>query len=229
MWKSVLVGALLAIVLVVAASVGGYLYVRAAGGTADAQQQDRVVLIFESPAEDGATVAALVSVVAGDRMQDVSPDSTVTIEGTSRSKLSDAFVYGGGRAVVRALGTPENGGPTAYVAVPEAVWRAALEGTTSVKVTVPERVTVFDGSTLIAIPSGEQTLTASVAATLLRSLPYMGEQGRAKLRRELDSRLAKALVAASRGIEQIDTDLSDETLELWVENHLVTATARPVE
>jgi len=220
MWKSVLVGAIVAVLVVIGASAGGYLYVSSSGGASDAEQQDRVVLIFESPAEDGATVAALVSLVAEGRMRDISPDTTVSIPGTSHTRLSDAFVFGGGRAVASAIETSQGAGTAAFVSVPEGVWRASLDATQGVKVTVPEKVTVFDGSRLVSVPSGEQTLTADVAGALLRSLPYVTGVGGANLRGELERQLARALVAADPGVVQLDSDLADETLGLWLKGQL---------
>ena len=83
-----LVGAALAIFVVLLVGGGGYLYSQRAGGSAESAQQDRVVLIFESPAEDGATVAGLIALVADGQMSDVSPETTVTIPGTSYNRLA---------------------------------------------------------------------------------------------------------------------------------------------
>lgn len=229
MGKSVVVGALVAIVLVVAVGLGGYVYLRGVGRTADGELQSRVVLVFESPAEDGATVAALICVVADGRMRDVSPDTTVTIPGTSSTRLSDALVFGGGASVASALGTSESVRPTAFVTVPESVWHAAIDATHVVQVNVSNDVTVFDGEELITIRSGEQRLTAAKVGALLRGLPYMAADENAAVRKQLERQLAAAVAAARPTGDGLKSDLPPKVLGSWLQTYLSRAVTSPVD
>ena len=165
-----LVGALLAVLVVLVVGGGGYLYSQRAGGSVEKAQQQRVVLIFESPAKDGATVAGLIAHVADGEMRDVDPETTVTIPGTSYNRLGDAFVFGGGAAVARALGDQDAGGATAYVSVPITAWRTAVDSVRGVQVSVPSDMTVFDGASMTTIRAGDQRLTAAQVEAVLRGL-----------------------------------------------------------
>ena len=229
MGKSILMGAVLAVVLVAVLGIGGYLYSRSVSGILDVRREDRVVLIFESPAEDGATVAALVTVVADGRMRDVSPDTTVTIPGTSYTRLSDAFVFGGGAAVARALADTQSGGHVAFVSVKESEWRAAIEATRGVIVDVPEKVTVFDGKKLTTIRAGQQTLSADDVGSLLRGLSYASPTQALAIRRELERQMAAALAARASTVNRLETSLSPAALELWLKDSLARATIPQVD
>ena len=129
----------------------------------------------------------------------MSPDTTVTIPGTSYTRLSDAFVFGGGAAVARALGASDSGGRVAFVSVPEPEWRAAVEASRGVEVNVRERVTVFDGRKLTTIPAGKQRLSADDVAALLRGLSYVSPSQSQAIRRELERQLAGAVATGAPG------------------------------
>ena len=215
-----LVGAGLAIVLVCMLALGGILYAQSTGRLADTSKQDRVVLIFESPAQDGATVAALISIVADGRIDDVSPDTSATVPGTSSKRLGDAYVFGGGAAVAKALGAPDAGGPTAFVSVPAATWHKAVEATSGVTVNVPQKLTVFDGTQLITVQPGEQKLSVAQVTALLNGLTYFSPDQASALRRELALRLSAALVAAHPAKVLVQTDLSAQMLERWLQDVL---------
>ena len=222
MRNAALAGAALAVLMVILLGVGGYTYLQRVSRS-DIKPTDRVVLIFEGPAADGATVAALVSVVADGRMVDVSPDTSVTVPGTAAGTLADAFVFGGGASVARAVASKMPGTWTAYVTVPESVWRAALGSASGVTVSVPDTVTVFDGVSLITVPSGEQKLTGSATGALLRSLSYLSPARATALRLQLERQLADGLVAAGSPAGSLVSDLSVKARGFWITNYLSKA------
>lgn len=220
MGKAVLTGALFAVVVAAAIGLGGYAYVRSLTGAHDLKTGDRVALIFESPAQDGAMSATLISTVDDTRMLDVSPETTVSVPGSSYTHLADAFVFGGGGSVVSALGAGAGGSPKAFVSVPMATWRAAVEATRGVSVQIPEEVSVFDGTRLTTIRSGEQTLTADQVSALLRGLPYVTPANRVGLRLALEQQLAAVVATGRPTAAQVDSDLSSSAVELWLREHL---------
>ena len=222
MGKSILAGAVIAITLVVVLGLGGYLYLNSVGPDPDARRQERVVVVFESAAEDGATVAALISVVEDGKMLDVSPDSSVTVPGTSFSRIGDAFVFGGAAGVARAIGDA-NGAPTAFVSVPQPVWLSAVEATSGVRVDMPLKITSFDGVRLTTIPSGEQTLTADQVAAVLSATPKLTQEESASLRRQLGRSLGGAVAAARPAPGALKSDLPPDVLALWVQGVLSDA------
>lgn len=229
MGKSVLVGALVAILLVACVGLGGYLYLRSVSQSADSERQSRVVLVFESPAEDGALSAALISLVVDDRMKDVSPETTVTIPGTSYHHLSDALVFGGGAAVASALDASQSARPAAFVVVPQSVWGASLDATHAVRVNLSSDVTVFDGEELITIHSGQQSLTATGVVALLRGLPYIALDERSALRKQIERQLAAAVLVARPLGDGLVSDLSPKALGSWMGSSLTRAVIAPVD
>lgn len=229
MWKPILYGALAAVLLLAATLLGGYVYAERTGMLADAEVPERVVLIFESPAEDGATVAGLIAVVSGGVVSDVSPDTTVTIPGTSYNRLRDAFAFGGGTSVVAALGVSTGGEGTRFVSVPERVWRSAVEATGGVQVVVASEMTVFTGMELVTVRSGEQTLTGSQLSAVLRGLPYLSTAESDTLRRSLEREIALAVIAAKPRSEDLDTDLAAKPLSAWLQTELPRSLNSQVE
>jgi len=227
MGKSILMGAVIAIVLVVVLGVGGYVYLRAVEGRADPLQTDRVVLIFESPAEDGATVATLISMVADGRMTDVSPDTSVTVPGSSSNRLGDVFVFGGGSGVARVLSDNASGTPASFVSVPQSVWRAAVEASGGVSVSIPEQLTVFDGTRLTTIQSGAQMLTADQVAAVLRGQAFLSPAQSSAVREELERKLGAAVVVMKPSPTGLKSDLTPDGLASWLQDKLASALDAP--
>ena len=210
-----LVGAVLALVLVAVLAVGGYVYAHSTG-TTDASKLERVVLIFESPAEDGATVAALVTIVSNGKLTDVAPDKKVTIPGTTAGLLRDAYVFGGGGGVARALGEGDEGGPTAFVAVPPSTWATAVDDAGGVSVNVPQALTVFNGSELITIRPGAQKLSAKQVAALLDAQGYLPPEQAGVLRAELAAQMVSVMASSPPAAAQLESDLDSDAVSTWV-------------
>lgn len=225
MWRSALVGAVAAIVLVAAVVLGG-LYV--VGGTAPTTEQvepERVLLVFAAPNADGAVVAASIAVVADGRFTFVSPDTSVTIPGTSASTLGDAYIYGGGKAVSGAISGVGEFAHDGYVVVPQSLWARAAADVGGVSADLPQDVSVFDGERLTTLRSGEQTLTAEGVAAVLGAMPYFAAGERDVLRESLGRQLAKALAGRAADASELQSDLTPESLELWLRNGLAEAVA----
>ena len=215
MWKSAIAGALVAVLIVATIAAGAFYYVTHARRVTPLSGSDEVVLVFASSAPDGASVAGLVSIVAQGRLRDVSPDTTVTVPGTSFSRLSDAYVFGGGAGVSRALGRQQSGSLRPYVVIPSEVWRHMVDASGGLLVTVPTEVTEFDGSRLSTIRAGEQTLTAEAVGSVLRSLSYVPPDEQSTLRGALEQRLAALLVRESSAPNALQSNLSPSVLDAW--------------
>lgn len=229
MWKPVMYGAVAAIVLVSLTLLGGYLYLGRSGELSKAEAPENVVLIFESPAEDGATVAGLITVVSGGRMKDISPETTVTIPGTSYSRLRDSFAFGGGAAVVAALGPSALPAGTGFVSVPEKIWRAAVDATGGVQVSVRSEMTVFTGTEIVTVRAGVQRLRGAQVSAVVRGLPYLTVSESALLRRELEEKLSLALITSQPTVDNFGTDLAEKPLARWLMSDLPQAANSVVE
>lgn len=82
------------------------MYLAKAGALTRTDRLDSVVVVFASRAEDGAEVAQVVALVTGGgrTVRLLDPQGAVTIPGSSYQTLADAYPFGGGEAVARALG-----------------------------------------------------------------------------------------------------------------------------
>jgi hypothetical protein len=169
----------LAVVIVVVGGAAGYLYAARTGVFTRTDRIDRAVIVFASHAEDGAEVAQVVADVTdgGRSVRLVDPRSAATIPGTSYDQLGDAYPFGGGEAVAAAL-TGLSGANVAYVDVSEAEWIALLSRTGDVRVVVPKALEVFDGTRLVSLAAGTQTVPAADVPALLRGVAYLGAADR---------------------------------------------------
>lgn len=221
---AVATGALSALLVLALAAGGGYVYLRATGSLSKRTDTARVALVIASTGEDGATVASIVALVTSSdatttpTITDVDPDTKVAIPGTTYNRLKDAYAFGGGAAVARALPAPT----PAYVAVPEAVWKTALDrgAEPGVRVTLPQALDIFDGSTLTSLGQGEQTLNGEQVAALLRAFAYVPAGDRAALRTSLVRGIASALTTQGAPVSRLSSDLKPKSLRLWLSGTL---------
>ncbi len=204
-------GAIAALVILVVAGVGGWLYASRTGALSRIDSLDRVALVFASHGEDGTQLAQVVALVTrdGSSIDFIDPGTKAVIPGTSFSKIRDAYAFGGGKGVAAAL-EKRAGGPVAYVDVPEDSWEAALAQAGGVTVSLPQSMEVFDGTTLASFSEGTSTVPASHVPLLMQGLTYMGVE---QQRRDIAQAVAKASVEAFagwKGAPSVATDLSDE-------------------
>jgi hypothetical protein len=214
-WKAALLGGLLAL-LALASGLGVYLYSRGAFGNKPAVNADRVVVVAASPAGDGAMVAHVVAVVAHGRVTRFSPDTTVTIPGTSFRRLGDAYAFGGAPAVARALATSTPSGSVGWVDLPPTSWHELIERAGGVTITVPASVNVFDGVRFTRLSAGTQRLTAGDMATLLMGLESLPATAQAPVRQEFELALLGALAERSGQPPLIKSNLAADDLKGWL-------------
>ena len=198
-------------------------------GVSRGRDASSVALVIASPAADGAVVAQLIAIVdsgassdASAALSDVDPDTRVAIPGTSFDRLRDTYAFGGGAAVVAALPKPT----PAYVAVPQAVWTAAVDRSGGVTVTVPASLDVFDGTTLTSFAQGTQRLTGQQIAALLIGLTRVPTAGRPSVRRDLEIGIAGSLAADPASRSGLRSDLSPDALSTWLSGVLLKAGGR---
>ena len=203
----------------------GY-YLRSPESPFSSPSPDNVLLVIASPAPDGAATAGLIGTVAGGRLTDVDPETTVTIPGTSSSKLGDAYTFGGGAGVVAAAQGQLGSGSLAYVAVPQATWGAAVTRAGGARVTLPDAMAVFDGTTLTTLSPGQQTLDATQVAAVVRGLSYLPVADRQALRAALLQGVSAALATTPGVASEVQSDLPAKTLDEWLTDTLLKAAGR---
>jgi hypothetical protein len=215
MGRSVLIGVICAVLLAAAIGVAGYFFTKDARPAAGVQAGERVVLIFESAAEDGATVPALIAVVVDRQSSPVSSEMTISVPGTSYATLEDAYVFGGGSAVTGALATVKKQDSVGFIVVPASTWAEALDEAGGAKVTLGQDLAVFGGSELITLQKGARTLSSREVGALLRATKYLPASARASIEETLTLQLTQAVAAQAEPATAFKSDLSDEGLGAW--------------
>ncbi|NTU70231.1 MAG: hypothetical protein HGB10_00165 [Coriobacteriia bacterium] len=203
--------------LLVVGLIAGIGYMNIAGEKANSGDPDSpVVVVLESRAEDGATVAGLIGLVDASGVTAISPDTSVTVPGTTYERLGDAFVFGGGNAVADAMSDAGKGDVGQYVTVPERLWVEAVDRVGGLRMTVPTRMSVFDGSNLATVRSGEQTLSGTELRTVVRGLGYLDAAQAEQLRRVAILGIAAAVADAKVEVSSVQSNMKTPLLATWM-------------
>lgn len=174
--RSIVWGIVLALVTV-AVAVLAVVVARPGGALSMYRPGERVMVVVASHVgSDTVQLAQLVGVAdlsaRPERVTLVDPETTVTVPGTSYDQLRDAYAFGGGAGVSRALARSTGTDPLPVVAVSEQALLTIVERMGGVTVDVPFDATVFDGSTLFSFKAGRQSLDGPQVVALLGSADY---------------------------------------------------------
>lgn len=178
----------------------------------------RVLIVAASPDEDGDVVGQIITIVDLTKqptvLEAVSPTLQVSIPGTTYTTLADAYPFGGGAGTAEALARARGEDPLPYVALTADELAAAVEAAGGMRVTLPEAMSVFDGSDLYTFKAGEQTLTAPRLWAALKGAPYLADAERKTLDASLADGLAAVLAAEPWVLNgAAHTDLAPDALE----------------
>ncbi|HET6350511.1 MAG TPA: hypothetical protein VFG89_00030 [Coriobacteriia bacterium] len=205
--KPLLVGAIIGFVLF--AAILGYAIVRQKGSQGRALPARVAIVLVSRDASDSPTAQA-IAVSEGGKLAFVSPETPVTVPGTSARRLADAYSFGGGALLVSLLPEDAKVDEGAYLAIPEKAWLSTIDPQ-GFKVDVPQDVEIFDGSDLVSLKAGEQTLTPTEVAALFRALPFVDEDLREPLREQLARKVLAALGGA-QSVTGIESGLSADAI-----------------
>jgi hypothetical protein len=214
-WKSALLGGVLALVIALGA-LAAYVYFRDDIAATQAGKASRIVVVAASTAADGSTVAGMVFVVSDADIRDVSPDTSVTIPGTSYGRLGDAYAFAGAAGVAGATQGSRSSGTVGWVDLPLKSWQAMLDRSGGVTVTVPVSVRVFDGTQLRSFAAGPQKLSGADASTLLLGTGSLSPAIRENVRTQLESAVLRALALEGSTEALIHTNLGADDLKGWL-------------
>jgi hypothetical protein len=221
--RSAAIGALIGVILI-AGAAGLYGTIGAPRGSRKAPE--RVVLIVESASADGSTGAQLLALVADGRLQDVSPDTSVTVPGTSGDTLRDAYTFGGPAGVAAALGASRGISGVGYLAIPQSVWGPAVDRRGGVSVEIPVEMNVFDGGSMTTLRAGKQVLSGAGIAVALRGLPYIGAADQTDLRTSLEQGIASSIAGQGIDAQAMRSDMSKTVLAGWLGSILAESVAK---
>lgn len=205
------------VIIVCAAAILAQAGVLGSKGVA-ADDVTRVLIVAASPDEDGAVVGQIV-LVADIRdtpasLEPVSPALDVEIPGTTYSTLADAYSFGGGEGVARALAQARGEAAHPYVALSADELAEAVAAAGGMRLTLPADMSVFDGTDLYTFERGPQTLSAARLAAVLKGAPYLADAERERLDASLAEGLAAVLAAEPGALEGATrTDLAPDALK----------------
>jgi hypothetical protein len=178
----------------------------------------RVLIVAASPDENGSVVGQIVMIAdvtaQPAALEPVSPALAVSIPGTTYDTLADAYPFGGGAGTAEALARARGEEPLPYVALTASELADAVDAAGGMRVTLPEAMSVFDGTDLFTFKAGTQTLTAARLSAVLKGAPYLADREREALDASLAEGLA-AVLSAEPGVltGATRTDLAPDALE----------------
>jgi hypothetical protein len=215
------VAAGLAVAVGVIALVG---YVRVSGRQISFKRTpdvSRVIVIVALPGEDGAVGAQVISEVdlRSGAIESIDPSMAVSIPGTSYSTLRDAYPFGGGEGVAKALARARGEQAIPYMVLTHDAVERSLAAEGGFEVDLPEPMAVFDGERLYEWSAGPvRVSTVSELRAILNGAAYLDRDARDGVLRQIAERAVSWVgrypggdVAIARS-GAVETDLTEDDL-----------------
>lgn len=222
MLKSIVIGAVAALVLVAIVVVLVVGHVIPLGSASSSVSEGPVVVGLVLPDTSGVATLRVADVYVRSTgswtMRSVSPSTPVVVAGTGGSTLADAYSFGGGAGVARALRNQTSSRAASWVIVDEQGWDRLRAGA-PLTVVLSSAIEVFDGSRLFSFPSGSSSISPTETPELLDGAAYLAATQNQKLRADVGDALASSLasqpvVAAAA----VASNLRPSALEEWFRN-----------
>ncbi len=200
--RSILVGALLA-VLLVGSLVGWAVWQRSYVPYESAR---RVLLIVAWPGEDGTVGARVVQVLSIEDgevlVEPVDAATRVVVPGTNYDTLFDTYAFGGGVAVSRAVREiRRDEARLPFLVIDDELWRS-LVPSKSVEVDLRESVDVFTGTRLHTFEAGTVALDGEGICLLLNGADYFADADRAAVLRQVAPIVGQAVAANGSALKE---------------------------
>ncbi|MDI6711712.1 MAG: hypothetical protein QMD96_00585 [Anaerosomatales bacterium] len=215
-------GGVLAGLVVVLLAGAALVYLRLSGQQLPferARELDRVLVVVALPDENGDVVAQCIAVadLARGTVSSIDPSTRVTIPGTTYSSLRDAYPFGGGDGVARAVAGLRGEEPMPWIALgPDAVFHV-LGRTGQFGVQIDEPMSVFDGERLYEFPAGIVMVgTVKDLRAVLNGSAYLSPSARRHVLESVAAGFVKAFASYKGGIGTaveagvIESDLTPE-------------------
>lgn len=175
MWRSLILGALLGVFAVAALAVW---MVQASRKATEAPRDMLVIALTED--QDGAVVAGIIFATEDpdDGVTFVDPDAEVAIPGTSYDRVKDAYAFGGGSAVMEAVGElPRDSGlsrtPEAWVVLPDDTWQALVDARGGAEIDIPSDINAFLRGDLHMFSAGRREVNGEDLVVLAGSIDFV--------------------------------------------------------
>jgi hypothetical protein len=218
MWKSMLAGALVAVLLVAVVAGLAVAHVGPFAGSASSGAPAPTVLALVAPGADGVLAPAVIDLYTpssgGWSVKSILPTTPVAVPGTSGSTLADAYSFGGGDGLAQALAS-QTGGLTPHWVLVDSGTLARIAGSFSLN--LPSDIEVFDGSQLYSFPQGMTSVPATAVPQLLQGATQLPASDAQAVRDGLGDALASALSSAGPvALASVRSDLGDNSIADWL-------------
>jgi len=180
---------------------------------------DRVLVVVALPDENGDVVAQVIAEADVGRgvVSSIDPSTTVTIPGTTYSSLRDAYPFGGGAGVARALASVRAAEPMPWIALGSEALEHVFRSGARLDVRLDEPMSVFDGERLYEFPAGTVSVGAvSDLRAILNGAAYLTAGARTRLLDSVAAEIVLALPAYPGGLGAaieagvVESDLTPE-------------------
>jgi len=219
-WKSMLVGALAALLLV------GIAVALVATGTISRFQREAasvsgpVLVAIVLPDENGVVKPRVIDTytrtASGWELRSVDPSMPAVVSGTSAGTLQDAYSFGGGNALEAAYASGSGTKPSAWIVV-DAKGLESLLSSGTLPVELPANMEVFDGGELYTFSAGSSRIAVARLPQLMDGVAYLGVSDALRVREQIGADVANALPKAAIGAESILTsNLRPAQLQEWL-------------
>jgi hypothetical protein len=220
MWKSSLVGAVLALLLVGAVVGLAATHTGPFAPAAETSAPAPTVLALIAPGSDGVLAPAVVDLYApssaGWEVRSISPTTPVTVPGTGARTLADAYSFGGGTGLATAL-SGLGAGPNAHWVLVDSGSLGRLAGSFSLD--LPSDIEVFDGSRLYSFSQGTTSVPTPQLPQLLQGASLLSAASDQSVRVQVGDGLRTALATAGPvALESVRSDLTHTALLRWTKS-----------
>jgi hypothetical protein len=199
-WKSVLAGAVVALLLV------GIAVALVATGTLQRFRTEQanaggpVIVALVLPDQNGVVKPRVVDLYArsatGWTLRSVDPSMSAVLPGTSATTLADAYSFGGGAGLQAAYASATGTKTSAWVTV-DGRGLDSILGSSPVSLTLPSDMEVFDGQQLLSFSAGATDTPAALLPYLMDGVEYLRTAEAMSIREQLGDRLVLGLAKAA--------------------------------
>jgi hypothetical protein len=205
------VGAVLALVLAATAAGVGWLLLRTA---ATPRVVDSVVVVFAAPDENGAMVAQFIANVSRTGTVDISPETTVSVPGTTAGPLGGLYAFGGSQAIAAALAT--SSATPDWLDLPPEAWKPLIDSAGGIDVTLAKPLDVFDGKSYSHFPEGSQKMGGDALVALLAGSRYLSSSERTALRQSVEKAIVEQLTTSATESQLSGSSLTADEMKEWL-------------
>lgn len=199
-------GGLLAGLVAVLAIAAAVAYLRMSGVRLPFERPrevERLLVIGALADENGELVAQVIAEadLARGVVASIEPSTPATIPGTTYASLRDAYPFGGGTGVARALAAVRGGDALPAIALDEAALARVFDSGGRFEVALAEPMSVFDGERLYEFRAGTVTIASvSELRAMLNGAGYLSDGARRQVLRDACAGLVRAAAAYPGGL-----------------------------